>query len=166
MKVKLRTNAARIAREISEFPAHMSDAVAAAMDLQNQLTIGYTVKNKLTAANPPYLNVRTGRLRGSLRASRAIVRGKRITSDIGTNVAYAGVHEYGFKGTVQVKAFERQIPPGRFGRNSAGGGTERVRAHSRRVKFKARHMIHDGVEDTLQDYADKISAAIEEAWNQ
>lgn len=164
MRVKIRENAAEIAREVREYTPTMLGAVARAMDLQNQFTVGYIVKEKLTRAREPYLNVRTGRLRGSVRASRADIGGESVRTSIGTNVVYAGVHEYGFKGTVQVQAFSRPIPANRFGRGGEGGGTENVRSHARRVDYKARHMFQDGVEDTAQDYADKISAAIVEAW--
>jgi phage gpG-like protein len=164
MRVRLRSNAAEIARNVKQFPAEMLGAVASAMAVQNQFTVGYIMREKLTNANAPYLNVRTGRLRGSVRATRPEIKGQRVETSIGTNVVYAGVHEYGFKGTVQVRAFERTIPPNRFGRGGNGGGTERVRGHSRKVDFKARRMFQDGVEDTAQDYADRISAAIVETW--
>lgn len=164
MTIKLREPAARIVKELETFPERMSQRIAGAMDRRNQLVVGYIQKEKLTRANPPYLNVRTGRMRGSVRATRAAVSGRVIRSSIGTNVRYAGVHEYGFKGTVQVGAFEREIPANRFGKGGKGGGTEKVKAHSRRVNFKARHMFQDGIEDNLANYTDDISAAITEAW--
>lgn len=166
MKIRLKSNAAQIARDVKEFTPRMMRRVAEAMDEQNQHSIAYTVKEKLTRANPPYLNVRTGRLRGSVRAAQTRIERRRVLGSYGTNVVYAGVHEYGFEGTVQVGAFSRRIPPNRFGRGGEGGGTERVRAHGRRVKFKARHMFRDGLEDTAQDYADRISEAITEGWNE
>jgi phage gpG-like protein len=157
MKIKISSNAAQILREVDEFPEQMRGGIARALDRRNQLTVGYIQKEKLTAANPPYLNVRTGRLRGSVRASAAVVSGRRIDSSIGTNVRYAGVHEYGFKGTVQIASFERKAS---FGRE----GTERVKAHSRRVDLPARHMFEHGIDENAANYTDDISDAILAAW--
>lgn len=163
MRLRLRTDALGVVRSMQGQEARFLGAVAKAMDLQNQLTIGYIQRNKLTAANPPYLNVRTGRLRGSVNASRATVRGSRVEAAVGTNVVYAGVHEFGFVGTVQVKQFQRITPLSKFD-PSKSSGVQTVRAHARRVNFKARRMFEHGVEETAQDYADKISDALVAAW--
>jgi len=165
MRVRLKTNAAEIAREVGGFTPVMLQRIAGAIDDQNLLSIAYTQVQKLKSG-PPYLHVRRARLYKSVLPAKTRITGQRVVGSYGTNVRYAGVHEYGFKGTVQVQTFSRQIPPNRFGLGGEGGGTEQVRAHSRRVKFKARHMFRDGLEDTAQDYADKISAAIVEAWKE
>lgn len=81
-------------------PAAVPRAIAQEMNLQNQLTIGHIVQRRMTGKGPfppseGRLGVKTGRLRGSLRATAAVVQGQTITSAIGTNVKYAGIHEFG-----------------------------------------------------------------------
>jgi hypothetical protein len=193
MKIDLTTNAAEIVKDLEEFPPKMARGVARAMNEQNELTVGHIVRDKLTAAGPRYLNVRSGRMRKSARRTKAEIAGLRIVSSIGSNLVYAGVHEYGFQGTVQVQAFTRRAPQGdrfslggksvtrpmaesmglfdkrgrlrrRKGLAQESSGISRVKAHSRRMNFPARHMFEDGVTENLDAYADKVSEAITEAW--
>lgn len=68
---------------------------------------------------PNGLRVQSNRLRGSQRQAsginqrgmgneRPVVNGTRIYTSIGSNVRYAGVHEYGFDGTVTVPPHTRR----------------------------------------------------------
>ena len=82
-------------------------AVCRLMDLENELTVGHIQKDYLSARGPMTLGVVTYRLRGSIRPSRSYPDGQGARSSIGSNVVYAGPHEFGFDGTVQVPAHKR-----------------------------------------------------------
>ena len=55
----------------------------------------WSKEKRLTGPRPKYLGVVTGRLRSSVAATRALRRGNKYYSAIGTNVKYAPVHELG-----------------------------------------------------------------------
>jgi phage gpG-like protein len=90
-------------------PALSMRALATELDRQNQFTIGHISQHRMRGNNgkpfPPeehVLGIRTNRYRGSLRATRAVVMGEStVHSAIGSNVKYAGIHEFG--GTIQRK---------------------------------------------------------------
>ena len=190
--IRLTTNAEQIVAGLDAFPGAMAAAIASALDTRNQDTVGHIVKTKLTSAGPRFLNRRTSTLARSIRATRARVAGRDIASAIGSNVKYAGVHEFGFKGSVNVPAFTRKnrgsdtfnvrgaamtrrlaAAVGAFGKSgrARAGVTQTtssvsfVRSHTRRVNFPARAMIFTGISDKVDSYSADISKAIEETWN-
>lgn len=90
-------------------------AVAKALDRENELTVGATVRERMsfprnTPATMEGLRVQTGHLRRTLRRSKAVVTPNGVISAIGSNVGYFGVHEFGFSGTQTVKQHERKLP--------------------------------------------------------
>lgn len=87
---------ARIAA-ITHAPEALLQALAIALDYENELTVDHIIATKLSKRGPTTLGVRTNRLRGSLRKSKAVVTADGIHSSIGTNVRYAAVHEFGSK---------------------------------------------------------------------
>ncbi len=93
-------------------PAAVGAAMCRAMDKQNELTIGYIQRTKLSSRGPMTLGVVTNRLRSSIRPSQAVFDGVAIRSGIGSNVSYAAAHEFGFADTVTVKAHQRRAPQG------------------------------------------------------
>lgn len=144
-------------------PVRAMGNVAAAMDYQNTLTVGHIVQAYLSypRQNPPTpqgLRVQTGLLRKSLRASRAVANGHTVTSSIGSNVKYAGVHEYGYTGPQSVRAFSR-TRTNLFGK-TVEPFTENVRAHTRQVDIKPRRPIFRGITDRLAAYSEAISQAL------
>lgn len=77
-------------------------AVGAAMDYQNQLTIGdITVKRlnypKEGSPQPDGLRHQSGLLKKSLYAKASVVTGNGVASAIGSSVKYAAIHEFGGK---------------------------------------------------------------------
>lgn len=157
VKIDITENAKAIVRELQEFPRTMAEAVGRAMDQQNQFTIGHIVSRKLSQRGPTTLGVVTGRLRGSVRASRASVSTSAVESSIGTNVSYAGAHEFGSKPHVirprKAKALRFAGPNGVvFARFVNHPGTP------------ARRPIGTGIEERADNYSQAISRAIEEAW--
>lgn len=79
-------------------------AIARELDAQVQLTVAHIVEKRLTGKGPfpvseNRLGERTHLLRNSLRGIKVTVDGDTITASIGSNVKYAGVHEFG--GTIK-----------------------------------------------------------------
>lgn len=155
------------------WPIALKSAIAAALDKQNELTTGHIQRTKLSVRGPRTLGVRTNRLRLSARPTKAIVAADAILSSIGSNVKYAGVHEFGFSGTVQVKGFtRRQVSNDIVGGKRRGftsrqkretvtaTGFARVRPFTRRVNMPARAMFRTGIEERLPSYSAAISRAV------
>jgi hypothetical protein len=105
-----------ISPESSELLRRMADdgtmrgKVCLAIDRQNQITGGHIQQAYLKHRGPMTLGVVTARLWQSMRASEARVVGRAIESGIGSNVVYAGAHEFGFNDDVPVKEFTRRNP--------------------------------------------------------
>lgn len=98
LTIELSFEAQAVLRGLTRLPETMRARIAAALDEQNELTVGHIVATKLTSAGPRYLNVRTGLLRRSIRKSPArFGSGGAIQSAIGSNVIYAAIHEFGGK---------------------------------------------------------------------
>ena len=157
LKIQIDSNAKEVARGFKEWPRVMAAAVARAMDQQNQLTLGHISSRKLSRRGPETLGVITGRLRGSLRATKALAGTFAVSSSIGTNVKYAGAHEYGSKPHV---IRPRKAKALRFaGRNGL--------VFARFVNHPgtpARRPIGSGIEERSANYSEALSKAIEEAW--
>lgn len=102
--------------------AIVGPAVARAMDLENEHTIGAAVQRRMSfprtlPPQPDGLRVQTTRLRRSLGRSPAHVQGNYVISGIGSQngpgvdeVRYFGVHEFGWAGTQNVPAHRRKLP--------------------------------------------------------
>ncbi len=142
-------------------------ALAHALDLQNELTIGMAQRDKLSAAGPTTLGVRTGRLRQSITRTNAIITGHTIEGSIGSNVTYAAAHEYGFDGEVQVRAFVRRNPRrDLFGvkkRKLSAAGISYVKSFSRHMHLPERSFIRASIAERLQDYDEALSKAVVDA---
>jgi phage gpG-like protein len=99
-----------------------------------------------------------------------------VESSIGSNVRYAGVHEFGFSGVVTVKEFTRKSPQGdkflvgggvasrkfatRVGLTGrklkaaqVASGVSRVRAHTRKMNVSARAYLRKSVAERLVNYS-------------
>jgi len=89
----------------------LAQEVAKELGKQAQLAVGHIVGRHLSGprGGAHTLGVVTSRLRSSVRATTPVVNGTRIECSIGTNVSYAGVHEFGFNGTVSVRAHQRRL---------------------------------------------------------
>lgn len=108
------------------------------------------------------LNVRTGRLRRSINLRLDGKGTPNPSASVGTNVAYARVHEFGFEGTVnvreslrmQVKAWGRPIAPIKVA----------VRAHARSVKLPERSFLKNAL-DALHE-SGEFEATMQQAINE
>lgn len=129
------TISTNLARLIREGPGRLIlRALARAMDLENELTIGAAVKDRMSfprtgPSTLEGLRVQTGLLRRSLRRSNATITGNLVESAIGSNVKYFGPHEFGYDGEQQVKQHQRKAP-------------DRIQADSQhRVSFRTAHRL-------------------------
>lgn len=101
-------------------------------------------KDKLTGQ---VLHVRTGTLRRSINRKVEQSEGS-TTATIGTNVVYAGVHEFGFEGIVDVRAHARKT----------ANGTADVRAHTRQMRVKESSYLRS----TLREFQPRIVRELRE----
>ena len=87
-----------------------------------------------------------------------------ITASVFTDSRYAGVQEYGFAGTVSVRASLRRIREA-FGRPIAEK-TISVRAYNRRMNLPERSFMRSALEDMTPAIRDGVDAALAEAVSQ
>jgi phage gpG-like protein len=106
------------------------------------ITVQSDVKdNKLTGQ---VLKVRTGTLRRSIN-QRVDESDEGVLATVGTNVSYAGVHEYGYQGTVSVPAHTR--------------GGHSVRAYAMRMNLPPRSYLRS----TLAELRDSLRRVVQES---
>lgn len=101
-----------------------------------RLTLRLQAKVKSDKLSGQVLNVRSGRLRRSINA-RVDGDGWQVTGVVGTNVEYARAHEFGFKGTVQVKEHLRRMRQGNV----------MVSQHTRNVNIPERSFLRSALDD-------------------
>ena len=107
------------------------------------------------------LNVRTGNLRRSIH-QQVTSSGGLVVGEVNTNVRYGVAHEYGFTGTVNVKASMRQIRQA-FGRPLKSPRYVQIRAHSRNVKLPERSFLRSALRDMKPGIEADLQKSIERA---
>lgn len=177
-----------VSAKLRAFPAAMLQAVARTLDRENEATVGVITTKRLRfpktgPSTLEGLRWQTGHLNRSLRKAAAVVQSDQVISSIGSNVAYAGVHEYGGTfsrtskpGSVRLRTdaqgnLLRQGASGRlaiFARRShkrfrevrfAGG-------HSYTVTYPARAYIRRTLTERTPAYKTALERAVLDAWNQ
>lgn len=126
----------------------IADAVRAAVTRATFDLVRVVKADKLTGQ---VLQVRTGRLRRSITGRVEEESGSPVGL-VGTNVSYGRVHELGFKGAVNVKAYKRTVK----------GKAFPVRAHSRKLDIPARPFLQPALNENLPKYQGWIAKAVEE----
>lgn len=106
------------------------------------------------------LNVRTGRLRRSVNAKLAL-EGPKPEGTVGTNLVYARPHEYGFKGTQQVKAHLRTIKQA-FGKSITPVSVQ-VGGFIRKVDIPEHSFLRSALADMEPQIKSEIRGAVTEA---
>ena len=158
VRIELTDNAKEIIRQVQDFQSNMAQGVARAMHDQNQQTIAYISERKMRQRGPTTLGVVSRTLSRSLRSTNVRVSTSGVESSIGTNVKYAGAHEFGTKPfTIR----PRTAKVLRF-------ATPRGVVFARMVKhpgLPARRPIGSGIEERAANYSEALSKAIEEAWS-
>ena len=109
------------------------------------------------------LTSRTGSLRSSIDL-RVDQNGSAYTANVFTESRYAGVQEYGFTGTVSVRASLRRIREA-FGRPIAEK-TISVKAYDRRMDLPERSFLRSALEDMTPAIRDGVAAALADAVSQ
>jgi phage gpG-like protein len=185
ISIQVTDNAAQILAKLQNFPQAMATSVAKALDQENELTVGQIQIRKLSHKGPMTLGVVSARLWKSIVRTCAFVAGGAIISAIGSNVVYAGVHEFGFDGNVSVRAYvRRRLAPvsaaSRVDFNMITGRITRrlikpkpreqlglisVRAHTMHMHFPERAPIRSTIEERRADYCASVSQAIVNTWN-
>jgi hypothetical protein len=106
---------------------------------------------------------RTGSLRSSIDL-QVDQSGGGVTASVFTDSRYARVQEYGFAGTVNVRASLRRIRDA-FGRPIAEK-TISVRAYDRHMNLPERSFLRSALEDMAPAIRDEVEAALAEAVSQ
>lgn len=159
-------NLKAILHELDGMEASVLELAQQSIDRTNQETIGHIVEKKLSVRGPKTLGRVTSRLARDVNATPATVSGKEVQSSIGTDVEYAAIHEYGFKGPVAVRAHQRRQPAWIFGKpNPKHGELVAVRSHQRKLDVPARRMIGTGLDEREQDYFDNLQEDLEASLN-
>lgn len=125
-----------------------------------RLTIQLQRKVKEEKLTGQVLHVRTGRLRRSINR-RMAETATSITGQVGTNVSYARIHEYGFTGVVNVRAhlrlqsvvFGRPIPPTAVS----------VRAHTMRMRMPERSFLRSALAEMRPEIVATLQQGLREA---
>ena len=114
-------------------------------------------QNKLSGQ---VLNVRSGALKSSIDVA-VEHSGAGIIATVFTNLDYAAAQEYGFSGTVNVRASLRLIKEA-FGRPIAAKAIG-VGAHSRRMDLPARSFLRSALADMAPDISAGVDDVLREA---
>lgn len=183
INISLTPAAAALARRISD-RAGLLRAMAREIDTQMNLTIAHISTKRMRGNNgKPFpvsehkLGIRSALLVKSLRASKARISGDTITSSIGSNVKYAGIHEFGgtikrvlLAGSVRLRTDRRGnlVRRGRNGKlvvfakrshknavSVAYHGGKRYEVH-----IPARAPITHGIRDRLAEIGTSLSKAV------
>lgn len=188
LQIDLSADTRALVAAAPEIPARLTRNLVRALDKSNDETVGHIVENRATGHGPfpveeHKLGVVTSRYRRSVRPAKAIVVGTAIESAIGSNVRYAGAHEFGLDQVVQVKAHQAknawldvyQTKDGRqiygWERTGAGRATRvatgvaQVRAHPMHMRIPARAPIRHGIEDRLPNYREALDRAVVVSFN-
>ena len=103
------------------------------------------------------LRVRTGHLRRSIHPEWDFKPGY-SGATVGTNVEYAGIHEYGFSGSVQVKSFQREMTKA-FGKPISPTQVT-VRAHTRNINIAERSFLRTTWREMNSEIVEGLQKAI------
>ena len=168
IKITVSENAQAILANLRTMPDWVGKRIARSMDLQNQLTVAHIDQVYLSFPKdgptvPIGCRVQSNRLRGSIRASKAIPSPEGVSSSIGSNVVYAAAQEFGADYPA------RDIVPknGKALRFMIG---QRVifakKVHMPAHTMQGRHFVENGIRDRAQHYSNAFTRAIIAGWNE
>lgn len=104
------------------------------------------------------LHVRTGTLRRSVTA-KVEQTGGRILGIVGTNLAYAGRHEFGFDGTETVREHLRRVTQA-WGKPLRTPREVRVHAFMRHARAPERSFLRSALRDMAGEIREALKAAV------
>ena len=134
MKVTTR-NFALVLRTLDQTPARVNSAARTGLKRGLLIAAGIAQREFLSGPRPEKLDVRTTRLRNSI-STEVEQLPDRVKGKIGSNVAYAAYHEFGFHGTQTVRAHTRVLQTLVKNQNLIGPGY--VAVDTRRQLFDAK----------------------------
>ena len=145
-------------------PEPMLKAVALGMKRGTLMIAAEIQKTRLSGKGPfapslKKLGVDTGRLRQSVRGTAPQINGTTVTTSIGSNVSYAAAHEFGFKGSVNVKRHEVTMKA-LFGRKLKSPLRFSRLASKRNVNIPERRPFRTGIEENIHMVENEITRAI------
>ncbi len=168
VNITVSEDAEQIVRNLQTMPKWLLDDIAKSMISANQLTVGHIDQAYLSfpKSGPSVAigcRVQTNRLRGSIRASKAVISGQQVVSGIGSNVVYAAAQEFG----ADIPARTIVPKPGNKALRFMIG--DRV-IFATSVKMPAVHLpargfVQRGIADRAANYTSSISRAIIAGWN-
>lgn len=110
------------------------------------------------------LRVRTGTLRRSI--GHVVLEGpNHVSGHVSTNVEYARLHEYGFRGQLSVPAHVRLIKDA-FGRKLRHPVWVQVRAHTKNVNYPERSFMRSALRESSAEIEQEIRRAVAEGVRQ
>jgi len=124
--------------------------------VMNRLTLEIQSQVKGFKLSGQVLHTQTGTLRRSINREVRVVPGM-VEGTVGTNVEYAGAHEFGFSGRVTVRAHIRTIKLA-FGRQLKSPIEVSVGSFSRSANLPERSFLRS----TLTEWNDRAVAAIQQ----
>jgi len=173
INIGLTPQAEALLARIRQLPQRALRGIARGLDQANQITIGVIQKEFLSypkngPTTPEGLRVITNRLRGSIRASKAVISGDTVQASIGSNVKYAAVHEFGFNGTVMVGGHVRKrrvlkeflTKTGKTTQRKVRVGDSIVAPHQRKMNLPARAPVRRGIIRNMDATKEIVSAAV------
>ena len=179
ISIQLSPAAQKITANLQKLPAQAALVIAGAMDEANQFALANIVEKHLTGKGPfpveeNRLGERSHMLRNSARTAPAVVDGDKVISAIGSNVKYAGLHEFGGRITIparKVKVRLRTNADGSLMRQLGQLAIFAKKSHKRAkeietqteaydVTMPARAPFRTGITEMAPRYSKSISAAI------
>jgi phage gpG-like protein len=124
--------------------------------------LGIDLQNKVQQdeLSGQVLTIRSGALKSSIEL-RIDQGASGITASIFSDSDYARAHEFGFSGTVDVRASLRNIKEA-FGR-PISEKTINVRAYRRRMNLPERSFLRSAMEEMAPEIRDEVEATLREA---
>jgi phage gpG-like protein len=148
-----------VVAKLNALPANLSERLFSAVTKWALKIEGEVKGSKLSGQA---LKVQSGTLRRSV-TQKVNTDSSGVVAIVGTNVKYAAFHEYGFKGTENVKAHLRTIKKAWGKPLKAGSKQIAVSAHVRRIDYPARSFLRSVLEGNKDAIFADLKAAIGEA---
>jgi phage gpG-like protein len=142
---------------LEAMPRHVHDGLARAVT-----RLGLELQRKIQSEklSGQVLGVRSGALRSSINTEVAD-SATEISATVGTGSCYAAAHEFGFDGTVGVRAHLRRITAA-FG-HPIRPTTVSVRAHSRHMHLPERSFLRSALAEMAPAIEAELRAAMAES---
>jgi hypothetical protein len=159
IKIQLTPESERVVLNLQRFPNEMPQAIRRGMDSGLRFVAGRIQQKRLTGTGPfpvgqHQLGTRSGLLRRSVATTPAIVQGNKVIGEIGSDVLYAPVHEYGK--TIRAKNAPFLV---------FKIGNRVIRTKQVIIPERAPFRTEIQTPESAKLVSDEINSAIQEAWS-